>query len=574
MFIKITLMTPKGKITLLRLNFQHKVNYFRAVFSKQGPIVRYSFLAWLILPFLLISINSRVIFSKRANEANILIDKSEIIPLKINEPIYKLALSGRVSLKNELAYFRAILVDNQQKEYLIFETSPLITEEEPFLFKDYCEETCLLEGAVPAFIRTEGKYFEGEITKIFSDNDPEKIKNLDLALEKEKFFKKNLDEKINKINKSIKTKGLRWIAGETSVSLLSYSEKKKLFRDPDGSFVDELPNLQGFEYYKDGVFDLKSEENNSIPVELSTDGSSVGPDNWDWRNVNGENWITPVKNQGSCGSCWAFGTLAAMEGVTNVFYNQHLNLDLSEQECVCTQPGSCETGGYVAQLLELLKTSGITDEQCYPYRGTESYCSLNKCSGYLNRIWKITNYQLNPADDLSLQKAIFKTGPIIFGITSWTHVMSAVGYTKNSSGQTIWIIKNSWGTSWGYSGYGKMTVPVTDRRRLYSLVHPYAAQNNPLANLSINCTDKDNDGFCYWGVSETKPSTCPSTCKPTKDCNDNNSTAFYFDANYNCSNQLPLPTTPPTKTPTTTRTPAPTKSPRPTRSPRPTKLPR
>ena len=111
-----------------------------------------------------------------------------------------------------------------------------------------------------------------------------------------------------------------------------------------------MPNLQGAEYYTSGYFDLPS---GIQPVSASSKGSSSKPapalsqpptppandlvaypgaiiiplDSWDWRNSSKENWLTPIRNQGNCGSCWDFGAVGAAEGFVNLYYNQHLNLD-------------------------------------------------------------------------------------------------------------------------------------------------------------------------------------------------------------------------------------------------------
>jgi hypothetical protein len=91
------------------------------------------------------------------------------------------------------------------------------------------------------------------------------------------------------------------------------------------------------------------------------------PSSWDWRNVNGENWLTPVKSQGKCGSCWAFSTVGTIEATYKIEQaDSTLNPDLSEQDLVsCSNAGSCD-GGNLVLAFNHAKAKGICDESCFP----------------------------------------------------------------------------------------------------------------------------------------------------------------------------------------------------------------
>ncbi len=161
--------------------------------------------------------------------------------------------------------------------------------------------------------------------------------------------------KIIKINKNLEERNIPWIAGETSISQLSYQEKKALFGGT-------LPNLYGFEYYTGGIFVMPGalEDESQIDYNAVTAGSGDSPyvKEFSWTDCHGRNWVTPVKNQGACGSCWAFAAVGATELMVNLYYNQPLNLDLSEQQIVsCANAGSC-SGGYVPRVLRLYKNYG------------------------------------------------------------------------------------------------------------------------------------------------------------------------------------------------------------------------
>ncbi|XP_022740208.1 senescence-specific cysteine protease SAG39-like [Durio zibethinus] len=196
------------------------------------------------------------------------------------------------------------------------------------------------------------------------------------------------------------------------------------------------------------------------------------PSTVDWRNKGA---VTPIKDQGQCGSCWAFSAVAAMEGVTKLATGKLISL--SEQELVdCDTKGEdqgCQ-GGLMDNAFQFVqKNKGLTTESNYPYKGVDGTCNINKEA---NHAANINGHEDVPANnEEALQKAVanqpvsvaidaggfefqFYSSGVFTGDcgTDLDHGVAAVGYGVDADGTKYWLVKNSWGTSWGEEGYIRM----------------------------------------------------------------------------------------------------------------------
>lgn len=204
----------------------------------------------------------------------------------------------------------------------------------------------------------------------------------------------------------------------------------------------------------------------------------AAPDSWDWRDT--ANIVNPVKNQGSCGSCWAFSAVATMEGA----YNKKTGklTSFSEQELVdCVNDGAntCSVGGEMYQGVEYGVQNGMMLESDYSYKGT----SGNKCALDSSKVvTKFAGYSnITSGDEAALKEAAYAQPIVSVGIDAssfWfqlyfggvydhsgcknqadelDHGVAVVGYgNDSSSGKDFWLVRNSWGASWGMKGYIKM----------------------------------------------------------------------------------------------------------------------
>ncbi|XP_052206671.1 senescence-specific cysteine protease SAG39-like [Diospyros lotus] len=192
----------------------------------------------------------------------------------------------------------------------------------------------------------------------------------------------------------------------------------------------------------------------------------------DWRKKGA---VTAIKDQGQCGCCWAFSAVAAMEGNNQLTTGKLISL--SEQELVdCDTSGEDQgcNGGLMDDAFKFIKQNkGLTTEANYPYQGTDGTCNKNKAG---NHAAKINGYEDVPANSESaLQKAVanqpvsvaidaggsdfqFYSSGVFTGEcgTELDHGVTAVGYGTDGDGTKYWLVKNSWGTSWGEEGYIRM----------------------------------------------------------------------------------------------------------------------
>ncbi|XP_050508632.1 uncharacterized protein LOC126885881 [Diabrotica virgifera virgifera] len=266
-----------------------------------------------------------------------------------------------------------------------------------------------------------------------------------------------------------------------------YKEEKKRFSD----FKDNLKEIRhhnnryekGLESYKKGItvfadlsrIEFESKYQLDRPMMMTRYSQSwknryidknLTKVDVDWRK---EGAVTPVKNQGICGSCWIFSAVGVLESYH--FRKTGKLISLSEQNVVdCFSSNSC-LGGLPEDALTFIQKNGVSTEAEYPYKDKQMAC---KPSSNKTRI-DFKSYQYINEKEEELKNAVKENGPVSVGMyvdgrlrlysegvwynkkcsDTENHAMVLVGYgTEN--GVDYWLIKNSWGTSWGEDGYMKV----------------------------------------------------------------------------------------------------------------------
>jgi len=252
---------------------------------------------------------------------------------------------------------------------------------------------------------------------------------------------------IEQVRARIKATGANWTAGETSVSNLSPEEMQQYC-----NLNIEIP-----ENWYDMTFDLP------IPEDM--------PAHLDWRDIDGQDFTTPIKDQHPCGTCATFSSIGAFEALFKIAVdNPFIVPDFSEQHVY-----SCE--GFMPYTffhpMAYLKNDGAPDETCYPYHcenfGDRPPCS-ESCDDWSNRAFKTKSYRMMMWPSSEQIKAALQDGPIVAGFQVRDDFFTYTGGVYENTGGMIqgghgiaivgyddegeyWICKNSWGTEWGEEGW-------------------------------------------------------------------------------------------------------------------------
>jgi len=330
-----------------------------------------------------------------------------------------------------------------------------------------------------------------------------------------------VQEEIERINLYIRSQGLKWRAGFTSLSTLPPEERRMRL----GGYV---PLEEDLDKYVAVVKRAKL------------------PSSMDWRSKSGKNYMTTIKDQASCGSCWAFSAVGTMEATYNVekglyaletysgrrvTYSLILKYpDFSEQDLLsCSDAGTC-VGGSSSGAVQYIKNYGVVSETCFLYTAQDDPC--NRCSNWSKLLSTISGWgwvTQSTVDEEAIKNALqdsplsgwmqvysdfyhYKSG--VYELTpageyEGGHLVVLVGYDEK---EDCWICKNSWGEAWGNKGYFKIKmgecgigkwvlklwgVKINNKAPVLNTIGDKVIKEGQEFSLQLQASDPDDDALTY-----------------------------------------------------------------------------
>jgi|GEM_PF-513919 len=313
------------------------------------------------------------------------------------------------------------------------------------------------------------------------------------------------DAALEQIRRAIREQGATWEARETEVWRLNPEERRRLLGAqliiPDASEIEPPP----FHFPR-----------------------AAALAQWDWRDHEGHNWVTGVRDQAGCGSCVCFGCMAAFEACMSITFDAPEPIyDLSEQHVFSCGGGSCEYGWNVPSCLNYLREAGAPAETCYPYRAMDNQppnfgapCD-ETCEDWQIRARKVSQWGWVPSFNETAIKNALMNGPLPVYITVYSdffayssgvyvrtsetveggHIVCMVGWDND---ENCWICKNSWG-DWGEDGYFRIRKGTNeaDIEASVAWLIPAPAEYPSLRFAAYQAVDSLGDGDGVLNPGET-----------------------------------------------------------------------
>lgn len=505
------------------------------------------------------------------------------------EIAFGLGLTAEIELNSDKSYVRIIVSDVTGLEYVLYESYTMIDTIWDFCISQASFETTFLDGFQPDQLIIQLKDAEIHIQKL--DIATQYVGDAG-TLQRQAKHSKDL-EIIDQINTFIQSNNLKWVAGETPYSSMCYHQKKENF----GSDYQPI----GFEYYVGGFFspfyattyahaeptydivqsfDWRDRHDADVQGSYYFDGDVERKSGWMtdikcqagcWVNNNWEcpedvwRWEWPFEvcekppPEGLGGEyreipmCATMSSFGAVEGLLNIYYNDHYDYDLSEQQFLATGGDCWIFVGLVQSNLIKIRDVGVVEEDCFEFEGDTLVCNLCPQGNY-QRIFiqdqSTTSFSTFVTEEL--KRDLIANGPQVWSNIFpdfYAHAMVLVGYSvihegdtiwwdgshglvieegDELIGQTYWIFRDSHGfLNELQNGYVYLLLD-DDPYRISEIYVPYTWELDPITDRL--CRDEDGDGYYNWGIGD-KPIDCCIGCPDEMDGNDNDASIGPLDVN-------------------------------------------
>ncbi len=306
------------------------------------------------------------------------------------------------------------------------------------------------------------------------------------------------DARLEEVRSYIEEHGYSWVADHTPISDLPEEEFQRLL------------GLRLPENYEDILKEIQSKPPAYPLLDL--------PSRFDWTDSGA---VSPVRRQW-CGDCWAQCSVAAMESKLLIFDDDPTRLSV-QQAIDCNYGGSSCDGGWMEDTYDMYRAFGAVRQGCYRYTGSDGLCAEDTCE----IIAKIDGWEYIDTSVTSIKTYLMTNGPIAVGMTVYNdfsyytggcyehagndpvnHGVLIVGWDDSKCGGAgAWHIKNSWGTSWGESGYAWLKYGTCNIGAGAAIIHytPRNPVNLVYESLVIDDSSGDGDGKADAGETIVLP---------------------------------------------------------------------
>jgi len=268
-----------------------------------------------------------------------------------------------------------------------------------------------------------------------------------------------IKQRVQTLQAQVASQHLTFTVGYTTA--MDYSIQQLTGAKPPADLMQRAPKQNAFAAEAIKI-DQQDAIQNHVPYPILACHSTSS--SFDWRTLGK---VTPVKNQNPCGSCWDFAAMAAYESAYLIRNN--VTIDTSEQHVLdCAGAGTC-AGGWYGPVWDWMQTHGVTNETSLPYTATDHVCPSGISGSYKDVTWGFVGTGSSVPTVNQIKQALCDHGPLAVammatplfigytggvyneaGVTGINHAVTIIGWDDTKS---AWLVKNSWGTGWGMSGY-------------------------------------------------------------------------------------------------------------------------